>query len=96
MRKDKHPITLTIAAKNMPHGTLVMRTNFPPEDEFFFISAQDQEKQIYFLAEQAEEEEGMVNSNYEAISGDTELDVHFTGLADAINFVKNNEIHNIW
>ena len=89
-------VTLIIKAEDMPHGTLVMRTDFPPEEEFHFISAQDQdENKLYFLAEQSGKE-GYIKSDFENISGDTDLDVHFAGLGEAIKFVKDHDIQNIW
>jgi len=87
-------ITLTIEAKDMPHGMIVRRTDFPPE-ESFFISAQERSgENIYFIADQAEN--GMIHNDYLSIPANTELDIQFKGLSEAISFVKKYNLENIW
>ena len=87
-------VTLTIEAKDMPHGMTVRKGDFPPKDQIF-ISSEDQEgNKLYFLTYEAEK--GYVSSDFEHVPADMELDIQFKGLGEALDFVKKYNLENIW
>jgi len=87
-------IRITIKAKEVPHGMTVQEADHPPEELCLISTADLNGDNIYFLTEIAEE--GMVSSDYEPISGETELYVYFASLTEATKFAKDHDIRNIW